>query len=127
MAACRLTRVAWFAVALMAVSPLMPSVAQNTGAAAPEPGIGLTADHKRTIYREIGQEQARRIPDGSPVAIGAEVPDSLMLNEMPISVKDKIGLLRDFKFAKLPDETIVIVDPAKRRIVDLVTKDEGTR
>jgi hypothetical protein len=121
------TRVVWLAAALVAGSPLVPSIAQTTGAAPPVPGIGLTADHKRTIYREIGQEQARRVPDGSPVAIGAEVPDSLMLNEMPISVKDKIGLLRDFKFAKLPDETILIVDPAKRQIVDLVTKDEGTR
>lgn len=101
------------------------SYAQTTGAAAP-PGIGLTADHKRTIYREIGHEPARPVPDGSPVAIGAEIPDSLMLNEMPVSVKDRIGLLRDFKFAKLQDETIVIVDPAKRRIVDIVTKSEGS-
>ena len=123
----RFTRVVWLAIALMAAMPFTSSVAQTTGAAAPEPGIGLTADHKRTIYREIGQEQARRVPDGSPVAIGAQVPDSLMLNEMPITLKDKVGLLRDFKFAKLPDETLLIVDPAKRQIVDLVTKDEGTR
>ncbi len=91
------------------------------------PGIGLTADHKRTIYREIGGEKPQPVPEGSAVGIGNEVPDSLMLNEMPISVKDKIGLLRDFKFAKLPDEKIVIVDPAKRQVVDVVTKDEGTR
>jgi hypothetical protein len=109
------------------VAALSPSLAQTTGAGAPGHGIGLTADHKRTIYREVGQERARGIPEGSPVAIGAEVPDSLMLNEMPVSVKDQIGLLRDFKFAKLHDETILIVDPAKRKIVDLVTKDEGTR
>jgi hypothetical protein len=126
MASHRMTRVVWLAIALMAVTPFAPSMAQTTGTA-PEPGIGLTADHKRTIYQEVGQEQARRVPDGSRVAIGAEVPDSLMLNEMPISLKDKVGLLRDFKFAKLPDDTILIVDPAKRQIVDLVTKDEGTR
>jgi hypothetical protein len=124
---CRFIRVVWLAIALLAVPSLTPSAAQTSGAAAPEPGIGLTADHKRTIYREIGHEQARRVPEGSPVAIGVEVPDSLILNEMPISLKDKVGLLRDFKFAKLPDDTILIVDPAKRRIVDLVTKDEGTR
>jgi hypothetical protein len=46
---------------------------------------------------------------------------------MPVSVKDRIGLLRDFKFAKLTDETIMIVDPARRRIVDIVTKAGGTR
>lgn len=112
--------------------PVASSVAQTTGTrdSTPgigTPGIGLTADHKRTIYREIGSEPARRIPDGSQVTIGSEIPDSVILNDMPISVKDRIGLLRDFKFAKLPDETIVIVDPAKRQVVDMVTKADGTQ
>ena len=112
---------------LIALAPLATrSVAQTGGVAASAPGIGLTPDHKRTIYSEIGQEPPRPIPEGSQVTIGAEIPDSLMLNEMPVSVKDKIGVLRDFKFAKLPDETIVIVDPAKRRIVDIVSKTDGS-
>jgi hypothetical protein len=105
----------------------VPASAQTTGNAAPSPGIGLTADHKRAIYGEIGNETPRRLPEGSEVAIGAAIPDSLMLNEMPVSLKDKVGLLRDFKFAKLPDETIVIVDPAARRIVDIVTKSDASR
>jgi hypothetical protein len=113
--------------AIWLVQPAALSLAQTTGTGAPAPGIGLTADHKRTIYREVANEPARTIPEGNSVAIGAEIPDSLLLNEMPVSVKDKIGLLRDFKFAKLPDETIVIVDPAQRRIVDIVTKTDGTR
>jgi hypothetical protein len=114
--------------AALALAPIATSsLAQTNGAAAPAPGIGLTADHKRTIFSEVGQEPARPIPEGSPVAIGAEIPDSMMLNEMPVTVKDKVGVLRDFKFAKLPDETIVIVDPAKRRIVDIVSKDDAAR
>lgn len=118
---CALLTVVWLA------QPAASSLAQTTGTGAPGSGIGLTADHKRTIYREVGNEPARTIPEGSLVAIGAEIPNSLPLNEMPVSVKDQIGLLRDFKFAKLPDETIVIVDPAQRRIVDIVTKTDGTR
>jgi hypothetical protein len=112
---------------LLLAAPVSPLLAQTTGLAPTAPGIGLTPDHKRTIYRELGHETTRRIPEGSRVAIGAEIPDSLMLSEMPISVKDQIGLLRDFKFAKVADETIIIVDPAKRQIVDMVTKSEGTR
>jgi hypothetical protein len=112
--------------AALALAPVVtPSLAQTNGAATPAPGIGLTPDHKRTIYSEVGQEPARPIPEGSPISIGAEIPNSMMLNEMPVSVKDKIGVLRDFKFAKLPDETIVIVDPAKRRIVDIVSKSDA--
>ena len=89
------------------------------------PGIGLTAEHKRTIYQEVGGEKVQKIPEGSTVHIGGGIPDSVMLNEMPVSVKDQIGVLRDFKFAKLPDEKIVIVDPAQRRVVDIVTPAEG--
>ena len=116
-----------FMVAALVLSPAgLPAMAQAPSVTTPPaPGIGLTPDHKRTIYSEVGKEPARPIPEGSPVAIGAEVPSSLMLNEMPVSVKDKIGVLRDFKFAKLPDETIVIVDPAKRQIVDIVSKSDG--
>ena len=112
--------------ALISLILLTPVQAQNsinpTG-----PGISLTPDHKRTIYSQIGGEKPQPVPEGSAVEIGREVPDSIILNEMPIEVKDKIGLLRDFKFAKLPDENIVIVDPAKRQVVDIVTKDEGKR
>jgi hypothetical protein len=117
---CVVLLVAWLAAPVA-------SLAQTTGNSRPDAGIGLTDDHKRTIYREVANEPARPIPEGSAVTIGAEVPDSLMLNEMPVAVKDQVGLLRDFKFAKLPDETIVIVDPARRRIVDIVTKTDGTR
>ena len=84
--------------AVLALSPAdAVSWRKTSGAAAPAPGIGLTADHKRTIYSEVGQEPARPIPEGSPVAIGAEVPNSLMLNEMPVSVKDKIGRAARFQ------------------------------
>ena len=114
-------------IALALTLVVVPALAQTTGVAPTASGIGLTADHKRIIYREIGHEPARPLADASQVSIGAEVPDSLILNEMPVSVKDQIGVLRDFKFAKLPDERIIIVDPAQRRIVDIVTKGEGAR
>ena len=40
-------------------------------------------------------------------------------------MKDQVGLLRDFKLAKLQGEQIVIVDPASRKIVDIITKQEA--
>jgi len=59
------------------------------------------------------------------LAVGDTIPDSLMLNFMPIAVKDQIGLLRDFKFVKLAGDKILIVDPASRKIVDIITKQEA--
>jgi hypothetical protein len=50
-----------------------------------------------------------------------------MLNAMPIAVKDQIGVLKDFKFVKLTGDNILIVDPASRKIVDIITKQETGR
>ena len=89
-------------------------------------GIGLTASHKRIIYDNIASEQAQTVSGDLRLAIGSTIPDSLMLNSMPIAVKDQIGLLlRDFKFVKVTGDNILIVDPTSRKIVDIITKQEA--
>ena len=90
-------------------------------------GIGLTASHKRIIYDNIASEQAQTLSGDPRLAVGSTIPDSLMLNTMPIAVKDQIGLLRDFKFVMLTGDNILIVDPASRKIVDIITKQEAGR
>jgi hypothetical protein len=90
-------------------------------------GIGLTASHKRIIYDNIASEQAQTLSGDPWLAVGSTVPDSLTLNIMPIVVKDQIGLLRDFKFVKLTGDNILIVDPATRKVVDIITKQETGR
>lgn len=120
-------RTAFAALVMLAIpaSPMFAQGAPTTGLAPALQGIGLTPTHKRMIYQEVGHEKIQAVPQDSNLSIGAEIPDSVMLSEMPISVKDRIGVLRDFKFARLPDENIVIVDPAKRTIVDVVTKNDA--
>jgi len=89
-------------------------------------GIGLTASHKRIIYDNIASEQAQTVSGDFRLAVGSTIPDSLILNSMPIAVKDQIGLLlRDFKFVKVTGDNILIVDPASRKIVDIITKQEA--
>jgi hypothetical protein len=94
---------------------------------APGEGIGLTESHKRIIYDRIASEQEQTFSGGSRLAIGDTIPDSVMLNAVPISVKDQVGLLRDFKFVKAMDSKILLVDPANRKIVDIITKQDAGR
>ncbi len=61
-------RLACFAVLLLMTSPL--AAAGQTVGAAPQAGIGLTADHKRTIYSEVGGDKVQQVPDANAVAIG---------------------------------------------------------
>ena len=89
-------------------------------------GIGLTASHKRIIYDNIASEQSQTVSGDLRLAVGSTIPDSLMLNSMPIAVKDQIGLLlRDFKFVKVTGDNILIVDPASRKIVDIISQQEA--
>ena len=89
-------------------------------------GIGLTASHKRIIYDNIASEQAQTVSGDLRLAVGSTIPDSLILNSMPIAVKDQIGLLlKDFKFVKVTGDNILIVDPASRKIVDIITQQEA--
>lgn len=119
------------AVAAVLAAFVFSAQAQSTGAtgeAAPGlKGIGLTPVQKRIIYENTSGERQQRVPDDQ-VSLGAPIPDSLMLNEMPVHVKDEIGLLRDFKFAVLQDaQSVLIVDPANRKIVDIVTRDDAAK
>ena len=86
-------------------------------------GIGLTDSHKRIIYEGTASEQEQTLSGDARVAVGSVVPDSIILNPMPIAVKDQVGLLKDFRFVKLAGANILIVDPATRKIMDIVTKE----
>ena len=100
----------------------------NSGAAGISvQGIGLTASHKQIIYDKIIGERSQSLPGGQQLTVGQTIPDSVMLNTMPIEVKDQIGLLKDYKYVKLLDDKILIVDPATREIMDIITKQESGR
>jgi hypothetical protein len=85
-------------------------------AAQPLRSMGLTASHKRIIFGHIGTEQAQTVPNNAELSVGRTIPESLMLNSMPIAAKDQIGLLKDFKFVKVADDKILLVDPATRLV-----------
>src|SRR5262245_16494892 len=116
-----------YAAAAIVVAALSLANAQNStsgvgGEIAPGiRGIGLTAPQKRLICGSTSTQPMVRAPEGERFDVGSTIPDAIMLNEMPIHVKDEIGVLRDYKFATLPDaQAVLIVDPANRKIMEIV-------
>ena len=91
-------------------------------------GIGLTPEQKRIIYDNTAGERQQRVPDEKALSVGAAAPDSLMLEAMPVHVKDEIGVLRDFKFATVQGgQSILIGDPATRKIVEIITRADAKK
>jgi hypothetical protein len=104
----------------------LSQTSQDASSASINPqGIGLTASHKQIIYDNIAGEQEQVISGDPQLTVGSTVPDAFVLNTMPIAVKDQIGLLKDYKFVKLVADKILIVDPANRKIVYIITKQEA--
>jgi hypothetical protein len=67
-------------------------------------------------------EKPQAVGPGVQISIGAPIPDSMMLVELPIELKDRIGSLRDFKFARLQDQRVLLVEPTTRTVVDVIRK-----
>ncbi len=83
-------------------------------------GLGLTPEQETLISDFTKDEKIQASP--AQLAIGSPIPDAMMLIEMPVEVKDQIGVLRDFKFARVQDDAVVLVDPTSRVIVDVIQK-----
>lgn len=80
-------------------------------------GLGLSAEQGRLIHEFARNEKTQPADD---LEIGAPIPEAMMLVELPVEVKDRVGQVRDFKIARLQDDTIVLVDPTSRVVVDVI-------
>jgi hypothetical protein len=88
-------------------------------------GIGLTASHKRIIYDNIASEQAQTV-SGELSACRWEHHSRLAHAQFYADRGEGSDWpLRDFKFVKVTGDSILIVDPASRKIVDIITKQEA--
>ena len=114
-----------FAQAQLAQAKPESTPPATTGSAPDLQGIGLTNSHRRIIFENVAGERVQKLADDQKPSVGGIIPNSIILNEIPIAVKDQVGLLRDFKIARLPGDNILIVDPASRKIVDIITKEAG--
>jgi len=112
---------------LTIVAPAQAQAPATTGAAPDiasrsidKKGLGLTPDQSTMIADATRGEKQQSA--STPLSIGAPIPDSMTLVELPIEVKDRIGSLRDFKFARLQNDTVLLVDPTTRTVVDVIRK-----
>jgi hypothetical protein len=89
---------------------LSQTVRDASSASISPQGIGLTASHKQIIYDNIAGEQEQIISGDPQLAVGKHRSRCF---------------LKDYKFVKPAADKILIVDPANRKIVDILTKQEA--
>ncbi len=89
----------------------------SSGVASQE--VTLTSAQERAIYNAVARQRVRPLNEPIPVAVGAPVPQTLELADLPdqAAPAEPSGTL--LKYAMVEDK-VVIVDPIRMRVVAVI-------
>jgi hypothetical protein len=86
---------------------------------------GLSDEQVRTIYQRAMGVQP--VPDQPPMRAGAQVPTSMSLIPLPPDVGAQVPPVQHLHYVKLADGRLLLVDPQQRKVVGVITQEEGAR
>jgi hypothetical protein len=121
----------WLPPLACAVAALFGAVAAAQTAAPDEavdargaiaPPLALTQAQKSAIYDAVSQQRVRASTAKIPLAVGAPVPPSAALSDLPIEILSEQAAGENIlvlKYAMVEDE-VVVVDPIHMRVVDVI-------
>ena len=105
------------------------AVAQTTGpdeAVRPNGAVNqklaLTSAQQRAIYNAVIQQRGRTYTIGVPIAVGAPVPPSVELRDLPDQAAADIPWTDLLKYAMV-ENTVVVIDPIRMRVVGIIPDD----
>ncbi len=85
--------------------------------------LALTAEQRSAIYNAVVQQRLHISGTGIPVAVGASVPRSAELSDLPeqaaASGAWSQSSAADLKYAMVDDD-VVVVDPIKMQVIDII-------
>ena len=81
--------------------------------------LTLSAVQRRAIYNAVAQQRLRGSDRGIAAAIGAPVPPSVVLWNLPDQVAIDAAGANFLKYAMVEDD-VVVVDPIRMRVVDVI-------
>jgi len=90
----------------------------STAQAAPN----LTASQRREIFQDLASAKEESAPSGFRPSVGAIVPGTLALQELPSKATTDVPLIKSYKFAKLQNQDVLLVNPQDRKVIDVITK-----
>jgi hypothetical protein len=87
--------------------------------------LNLTAAQKQTIYRSVMNEKGQPAPAGFQAKVGATAPQSLSLHMLPTNLSSEVPAVKDYPYAKLQNNEILLVNPKDRQVAEIITQ-QGT-
>lgn len=81
--------------------------------------IELTPAQRTTIYRTVTRERVQTAPHPVDVRVGARLPGSMQLQEMPSTVVQEVPAIRRYRYMVVNNE-VVLVDPATSEVIEII-------
>jgi hypothetical protein len=80
----------------------------------------LTAQQRQQVYQMVMKEKpSAAAPAGISLRIGAKVPATVELQDLPDAVASQMPNLRQYKFIVAQNQ-VVLVDPSSNEIVEII-------
>jgi hypothetical protein len=83
--------------------------------------LNLTAQQKQTIAQGVQTAIAQPAPTGFQPRVGAPVPQSLTMRQLPSNVTTQVPAAKDLQFAKLDSNEVLLIDPKDRRVAEIIS------
>jgi hypothetical protein len=93
----------------------------GTVAVASAAELNLTAQQKQTIAQSVQTEMGQPAPAGFMPRVGASVPQSLAMRQLPSTVAAQVPAAKELQFAKLDSNQVLLIDPKDRRVAEIIT------
>jgi hypothetical protein len=97
------------------VAAFLGSVAVATAAE-----LNLTTQQKQTIMQSVQTERGQPAPAGFQPRVGASVPQSMSMHQLPSNVTTQVPIAKDLEYAKLDNNEVLLIDPKDRRVADII-------
>jgi hypothetical protein len=82
--------------------------------------LNLTPQQKQTIMQSVQREQGQPAPAGFQPRVGASIPQSMSIQQLPSSVTTEVPVTKGLEYAKLNNNEILLIDPKDRRVADII-------
>jgi hypothetical protein len=82
--------------------------------------LNLTAQQKQMIMQSVQSEKGQPAPTGFQPRVGASVPQSMPMYQLPSNVTAEVPAAKGLKFAKLANNEILLIDPQDMRVADII-------
>jgi hypothetical protein len=105
---------------LLALSAGLPmAAAQAPDPLRPGTPLQLTPEQRSAIYRAVNRDRIRTPPANAQAAVGAELPPSTELYNLPDGLAAEIPQTKIYRYTVVQGQ-VVIVDPTNLRVVEVI-------